>query len=55
MKFGMPGFVVPVVMSSRESLSIFDYGDGTFRTKLVTGKITLTDYLLKSCIYDISE
>ena len=53
MKFGMPGFVVPVVMSSRESLSIFDYGDGTFRTKLVTGKIILTDYLLKSCVYMI--
>ena len=50
MKFGMPGFVVPVVMSSREFLSIFDYGDGTFRTKLVTGKKILTDYLLKSCI-----
>ena len=50
MKFGMPGFVVPVVMSSRESLSIFDYGDGTFRTKLVTGKIILTDYLLKSYV-----
>ena len=37
MHFGMPRFVVPVVMSSRESLSVTDFGNGTFRTKLATG------------------
>ena len=38
MKLGMPAFIVPFVMSSRESLSITDNGDGSFRTRLVTGK-----------------
>jgi len=36
MHIGMPRFVVPVVMSSRETLSVKDLGDDTFRTKLST-------------------
>ena len=38
MKLGVPASMVPFVMSSRESFSITDNGDGSFRTKMVTGK-----------------
>ena len=38
MKLGVPATMVPFVMSARESFSIKDNGDGTFHTKMVTGK-----------------
>ena len=38
MKLGVPESMVPFVMSSKESFHVRDNGDGSFRTKMVTGK-----------------
>ena len=38
MKLGVPESMVPFVLSSKESFHIRDNGDGSFRTKMVTGK-----------------